>query len=84
MISSTIWSAAECRAACERLESAGPELVLDFSNVHRLDPAALAGLDELAAKARDRSVKLVLRGVRVEVYRVLKLMAASAQFSFVN
>jgi anti-anti-sigma regulatory factor len=84
MTSSTIWSAADCRAACERLESAGAELVLDFSEVDRLDPSALAGLDELAAQARERSVKLVLRGVRVEVYRVLKLTATAAQFTFVN
>ena len=82
MTANTIWSAADCRAACERLETTGAELVLDFSDVDRLDAVALAGLEELAAKARERSVRLVLGGVHPEVYRVLKLMAMASEFSF--
>jgi anti-anti-sigma regulatory factor len=72
------------RAALERLDSAEQELVVDFSAVDRVDSAALRGLEELAAKAQERSVKVVLRGVNVEVYKVLKLVAVAGQFSFFN
>jgi anti-anti-sigma regulatory factor len=90
MSSNTVWldnqSRAEplLRSALERLDSADDELLLDFSAVHRVDAAALRALEELAAQAQERSVKLVLRGVRVEVYKVLKLFAATAQFSFLD
>jgi anti-anti-sigma regulatory factor len=76
------------RAALEQLDSdpngSVPELVLDFSAVGRIHPAALQALEQLAAKARDRSVKVVLRGVNVDVYKVLILSALSAQFAFLD
>ncbi len=61
-----------------------PEVVLDFSTVRRIDPAALLAIEQLAAKAEERSVKIVLRGVNVEVYKVLKVTAISAKLSFLN
>jgi anti-anti-sigma regulatory factor len=72
------------RAALERLDSADPVLEVDLSRVERLDAAALRAIGELAAKARDRSVQVVLRGVNVRVYKVLKLVAVAGQFSFQN
>jgi anti-anti-sigma regulatory factor len=79
-----MWRASEARAVLDLLDSAERELVLDFSGVERLDPAAIRELEDLAAKARERSVQLVLRGVPVQVYKVLKLVAAAGQFSFRN
>ena len=64
------------------LGSAGSEVVLDFSDVRRIDAAALLELEELAAQARQNSVGIAIRGVHVDVYKVLKLMAVAGQFSF--
>lgn len=71
------------RDAAEQLGSAGNELVLDFSAVRRIDTEALLGLEELAAKARANSIQVAIRGVNVEVYKVLKLVAVAGQFSFI-
>jgi anti-anti-sigma regulatory factor len=90
MPSNPNWPGTEERAevvvqgAVERLSGAKDELVVDFSAVRRIDPAALRQIEELAAAAHERAVKLVLRGVQVEVYKVLKLVAATPQFSFVS
>lgn len=67
-----------------RLDRAAGELVLDFSSVHRLDTGALAAMEQLAARADDQSVKLVLRGVNVSVYKVLKLVKLAPRFSFLT
>jgi len=72
------------REALQRLDSSRGELVLDFSAVRRIDPAALRAMQQLAARARDNSVKIVLLGVDVGVYKVLKLLAITADFSFLN
>ena len=37
---------------------------------------------ELASIAEDKSIKVVLRGVNVEIYRVLKLLKLASRFSF--
>ncbi len=68
--------------ARKQLESAGGEVVLDFAAVRRIDPRALAELEVLADAAQKRSVKLGLRGVNVEVYRVLKLVKLAPRFSY--
>jgi anti-anti-sigma regulatory factor len=60
------------------------EVVLDFSSVARLDGIALSSLVELANKAEAASVKVILRGVNVNVYKVLILMKLTSRFSFVN
>lgn len=70
------------RGALERMETAKQDVVLDFSGVRRLDPEGLRALDELAARAHERSVKVELQGVDVEVYKVLKLMGLAGQFTF--
>ncbi len=70
--------------AYENLDSAGREVVLDFSSVRRIDPDALREMGKLAGVAGDKAVKVVLRGVNVDVYKVLKLVNLSQRFSFLN
>jgi anti-anti-sigma regulatory factor len=70
--------------AREKLDSADGEVVLDFSSVGRVDPAALRALQELAGAAEEKAVKVVLRGVNVGVYKVLKLVKLAPRFAFSN
>lgn len=60
------------------------ELALDFSAIQRIDGSALRALEDLVASADKKRVKVVLRGVCVRVYKVLKLMKLTGRFSFVN
>ncbi len=82
MATNTNWP--EMREALETLNGDGGEVVLDCSSVQRIDPSALLALEQLAGAADDQSVKVVLRGVNVGVYRVLKLMKLAPRFSFVS
>jgi anti-anti-sigma regulatory factor len=66
----------------EALGNAGDEVVLDFSSVRRVDASALRALATLADTAAQKNVKLGLRGVNVEVYKVLKLVKLSRRFAF--
>ena len=75
---------AALRAAGEKLDGAEGEVVLDFSSVHRIDSNALPAMEELARIADEKSVKVALRGVNIDVYKVLKLVKLSRRFSFVN
>jgi anti-anti-sigma regulatory factor len=67
--------------AGETLDGAGGEVVLDFSSVRRLDPSALRAMEKFAGMADDKGVKVVLRGVKVDVYKVLKLVRLTPRFS---
>ncbi len=69
--------------AGEKLDSVEGEVALDFSSVRRLDPSAIRALEEFAGTADDKGVKVVLRGVNVGVYKVLKLVNLGSRFSFV-
>ncbi|MGA2980162.1 MAG: STAS domain-containing protein [Terriglobales bacterium] len=69
--------------AGEKLDSVEGEVALDFSSVRRIDPRAIRALEELAGIADDKGVKVVLRGVNVGVYKVLKLVKLGSRFSFV-
>ena len=60
------------------------EAVLDFSSVRRVDSSGLRALEEFARIADEKAVKVVLRGVNVDVYKVLKLIKLTQRFSFVN
>ena len=71
-------------ATREQIPAAEGELFLDFSAVHRLNPAGLHALEELAQAAEEKSVKVVLRGVDVAVYKVLKLARLASRFALVN
>ncbi len=70
--------------AAEKLDSAEDEVVLDFSSVRRIDTSGLMAMEEFAATANDKGVKVALRGVNVAVYKVLKLVKLASRFSFVN
>jgi anti-anti-sigma regulatory factor len=70
--------------AREKLDNAEGEMILDFSSVCRIDAGALRAMEELAAGAEGKGVKLVLRGASIDVYRVLKLMKLAQRFSFLT
>jgi anti-anti-sigma regulatory factor len=70
--------------AGEKLEAADGQLVLDFSAVRRVDSAALSAMEELAGMAEGKGVKLGLRGVNIDVYKVLKLARLAPRFSFLS
>ncbi len=70
--------------ACERLHTTDEDVVLDLSSVSRLDPEAVRSIERFAARAQEKAIKVALRGVNVEVYKVLKLMNLSPHFTFVN
>ena len=73
----------ELQEAGEKLSGADGEVGLDFSSVARIDTGELESLEKLASKADERSFKVALRGVNVDVYRVLKLAKLTARFTFV-
>ncbi|HVZ19214.1 MAG TPA: STAS domain-containing protein [Terriglobales bacterium] len=68
--------------AREKLNCADRELVLDFAAIGRIGSNALIALEQLSASAQEKSVKLVLRGVTVEIYRVLQAAKLAKHFSF--
>ena len=72
------------KEAGEKLDSAEGEAVLDFSSVRRIDSSALRAMEEFSRIADEKAIKVVLRGVNVDVYKVLKLVKLTQRFSFVN
>jgi anti-anti-sigma regulatory factor len=70
--------------AAEKLASVEGEVALDFSAVRRIDASALRALEEFAAIADDKGVEVVLRGVNIGVYKVLKLVKLGSRFSFAS
>ena len=72
------------REAADKLDSSDGEVVLDFSSVRKIAPSATQALENLAIVANNKSVKVVLRGVNVDVYKVLKLVKLAPRFSFLT
>ncbi len=72
------------REAGDKLGNSDGEMILDFSAVRRVEPKAIAALEELAALAEQKKVKLALRGVNVDVYKVFKLVKLAHRFTFLN
>jgi anti-anti-sigma regulatory factor len=70
--------------AGRKLDGLEREVVLDFSSVRRIDPSVVRALEELAGIAEDKGVKIALRGLNVDVYKVLKLVKLASRFIFVN
>jgi len=71
--------------AGEKLGTTGNgHVVFDFSAVRRIDPAGLAAMEELAGRADGQGVKVALRGVHIEVYKVLKLAKLTPRFLFLS
>ncbi len=67
--------------ALQKLDAVDHEMVLDLSSLQRMDASGLRALEALADAAEKKSIKLGLRGVSVEVYKVLKLMKLAPRFS---
>lgn len=65
-----------------KLDTVAGEMVLDFSSVVRLNPRAVIAMEMLAGAADDKKVRVVLRGVSVDMYKVLKLVNVVQRFSF--
>ena len=68
--------------AFAKLDGASREVALDLSSVRRIDPSAIGALEKLAGAADEKAVKVALRGVHVDVYKVLKLVKLTPRFSF--
>ena len=68
----------------DKLDSVLGEVVLDFTSVRRIGSRALRGMEDLASMAENKGVRVVLCGVSVGIYKVLKLVNLSSRFSFVN
>jgi anti-anti-sigma regulatory factor len=69
---------------CEKLDSTDDKIILDFSSVSRVSPNGLAAIEIFADKAEQKAVNVVLSGVNVEVYKVLKLARLTSRFAFVD
>ena len=67
-----------------KLDSVEDEVVLDFTSVRRIGSSALRGVEDFASTAETKGVRVVLCGVSVDIYKVLKLVNLSSRFSFVN
>jgi anti-anti-sigma regulatory factor len=72
------------RDASEKLDGAAGEVVLDFSSVRRIDAGAIRAMEEFAALTDQKAVRAVLCGVKVDVYKVLKLVKLASRFSFIT
>ncbi len=70
--------------ATSGLDGVQGEVVLDFSSVRRIDSGALLALEEFVQVADEKALKIVLRGVNVHMYKVLKLVKLTPRFSFVD
>ena len=71
------------RDASEKLDGAGGEVLLDASSLRRIDPAALKAMEEFAGLADEKGIKVVLRSVNVDVYKVFTLTKLTSRFAFV-
>jgi len=66
------------------MDSREGDLLLDFSCIRRIQPSSLKVMEEFAGIADGKGVKIVLRGVSVDIYRVFKLVKLASRFSFVS
>jgi anti-anti-sigma regulatory factor len=70
--------------AIGKVNSGDSEVILDFSSVRRIDTNMVGALEELAGLADGKSVKVVLRAVNTDIYRVLKQLKLTRGFTFVT
>jgi anti-anti-sigma regulatory factor len=68
----------------EKLNASEGEVLIDCNALMRLDGGALRALEDLARLAREKETKVVLRGMNVELYRVLKLTRLTSTFVFAD
>jgi anti-anti-sigma regulatory factor len=72
------------QTARQALESSAADVTLNFASLRRIDPSALRALEELAGVADEKAVRVMLRGVNVNIYKVLKLVKLTSRFSFLT
>ena len=70
--------------AMGKLNSIENKVILDFSSVRRIDSGELRVMEDFVGIADSRGVKIVLRGVSVDIYKVLKLVKLAPRFVFSN
>jgi len=69
--------------AMEKLDGEN-EVILDFSCVRRIDSGALRVMEDFIETADGKGIKIVLRSVSVDIYKVLKLVKLAPRFIFSN
>lgn len=72
------------REAEDKLDGAGGQVILDFVSVGRIDSNVLEAIERLASLADQKAIQIVLEGVNVGVYKVLKLVRLAPRFSFMS
>jgi anti-anti-sigma regulatory factor len=60
------------------------EVLLDFSAVRRIDTAGLRALEDLATAAGEKGATVTLRGLNIDVYKVLKVAKVASKLKFTN
>jgi anti-anti-sigma regulatory factor len=68
--------------ARERLANDDAEVVVDLSSVNRIDSGSLRALEGVADAGEGKGTRVVLRGVNIDIYKVLKLVKLSPRFAF--
>ena len=78
MTTNAVW----IQDAVQKINGGEQEVMLDFTDVTRIDGNVVRALEELAGVAEERSVKVILRSVNVDIYRVLKQLKLTERFTF--
>ena len=68
--------------AVQKINGGERETMVDFADVTRIDGTVVRALEELAGVAEERSAKVILRSVNVDIYRVLKQLKLTERFTF--
>ena len=68
----------------EKLDSVEDEVVLDFTSVRLIGPSALRVMEDFASMADGKGVRVVLCGVNIGIYKVLKLVNLASRFFFAS
>ena len=71
-------------AAEDKLSGEVSEVLVDMSAVRRVNASAVGALQAFLELAEVRGIRVGLRGVHVEVYKVLKLVKLASRLTFVN
>jgi ABC-type transporter Mla MlaB component len=67
--------------AVEMVNGADANVTLDFSGLRRIDSGAVTALEELAALAQSRTIRITLQGVNTDIHKVLRLLNLTCRFS---
>jgi anti-anti-sigma regulatory factor len=70
--------------AGKTLDGEREQFGVDLSCVRRIDSAGLNAIQDFAHRADEKKVKVVLRGVNANVYKMLKLARLTRHFLFAN